>query len=79
MLRPRRLRRTPALRALVRETRLTVDDLIQPLFVVDGDGPDQPIASLPGQCRRSIPALVARPSAPRPTVPSGSATTPSVA
>jgi porphobilinogen synthase len=44
----RRLRRTPALRRLVAETRLSVDDLVAPLFVRDGvDGP-RPIASLPG-------------------------------
>ncbi|HWW54113.1 MAG TPA: porphobilinogen synthase [Acidimicrobiales bacterium] len=44
----RRLRRTPALRRLVAETRLGVDDLVAPLFVREGiDGP-QPIASLPG-------------------------------
>ncbi|MEM7141553.1 MAG: porphobilinogen synthase [Actinomycetota bacterium] len=45
----RRLRRTPALRRMVSETRLHPDDLIAPLFVREGiDGP-QPIASLPGQ------------------------------
>ena len=44
----RRLRRTPALRRLVAETRLGVDDLVAPLFVREGiDGP-QPITSLPG-------------------------------
>ena len=46
--RPRRLRRTGALRALVRETRLDVDDLIQPLFVVHGREVRRPSASLPG-------------------------------
>ena len=46
--RPRRLRRTPALRRLVAEARLGVDDLVAPLFVREGiDGP-APIASLPG-------------------------------
>jgi porphobilinogen synthase len=44
----RRLRRTPALRRLVAETRLSVDDVVAPLFVREGiDGP-APIASLPG-------------------------------
>jgi porphobilinogen synthase len=44
----RRLRRTPALRRLVAEHRVTVDDLIAPLFVKEGiDGPEQ-IASMPG-------------------------------
>jgi len=44
----RRLRRTPALRRLVAETRVTVDDLVAPLFVRDGITEPQPIASLPG-------------------------------
>ena len=44
----RRLRRTPALRRLVAETRLGVDDLIAPLFVHEGIDAPQPIASLPG-------------------------------
>jgi porphobilinogen synthase len=44
----RRLRRTPALRRLVAETRLSVDGLVAPLFVKEGiDGPE-PIASMPG-------------------------------
>ena len=46
--RPRRLRRTPAFRRLVAETRLGVDDLIAPLFVREGIDAPQPIASLPG-------------------------------
>ena len=44
----RRLRRTPALRRLVAETRVTVDDLVAPLFVREGIDEPQPIASLPG-------------------------------
>jgi porphobilinogen synthase len=44
----RRLRRTPALRRLVAETRLGVDDLVAPLFVREGIAEPQPIASLPG-------------------------------
>ncbi len=44
----RRLRRTPALRRLVAETRLSVDDLIAPLFVREGLDEPRPIASLPG-------------------------------
>ncbi len=44
----RRLRRTPALRRLVAETRLGVDDLVAPLFVREGIDQPQPIASLPG-------------------------------
>jgi len=44
----RRLRRTPALRRLVAETRLSVDDLVAPLFVREGIDAPQPISSLPG-------------------------------
>jgi porphobilinogen synthase len=44
----RRLRRTPAMRRLVAETRLTVDDLVAPLFVREGIDDPRPIASLPG-------------------------------
>ena len=46
--RPRRLRRTPALRRLVAETQLQVDDLVAPLFVREGIDEPQPIPSLPG-------------------------------
>jgi porphobilinogen synthase len=52
-LRPRRLRRTPALRALVRETRLHPSMLVAPLFVRPGSGIREPIASMPGQARLS--------------------------
>ena len=50
----RRLRRTPALRALVREQRLSTDDLIWPVFLCDGEGVTQEIASMPGVIRRSV-------------------------
>ena len=46
--RPRRLRRTPALRRLVAETRLGVDDLVAPLFVKEGISEPQPVVSMPG-------------------------------
>jgi porphobilinogen synthase len=46
--RPRRLRRTPALRALVRETRLHPSMLVAPLFVRPGSGVREPVASMPG-------------------------------
>jgi porphobilinogen synthase len=51
--RTRRLRASPALRALVRETRLHPAMLVAPLFVVPGDGRREPIASMPGQSRLS--------------------------
>lgn len=47
--RMRRLRRTPALRALVRETQLSLSDLIMPIFVVPGSNVRKEISSLPGQ------------------------------
>ncbi len=52
-IRPRRLRRTPALRALVRETRLYPAMLVAPLFVRPGAGVHEPIASMPGVARLS--------------------------
>jgi porphobilinogen synthase len=51
--RPRRLRRSPALRALVRETRLHPSMLVAPLFVCPGDGVREPIGSMPGVERLS--------------------------
>jgi len=55
--RPRRLRKNDAVRALVRETSVQVTDLIQPLFVIDGEGPPEPIGSMPGQFRHTISGL----------------------
>ena len=57
--RPRRNRQNAAIRALVREVRLHSDDLIQPIFVKDGTGQAEPIASLPGISRLPIKALIA--------------------
>jgi len=57
--RPRRWRRTSALRDLVRETTLAPDDLVQPLFVVEGRGERVPIASMPGVDQLSVEALAA--------------------
>lgn len=57
--RPRRLRQSAALRAMVCETRLSVDDLIWPVFVRDGVGEIEPITSMPGVNRLSIDQLVA--------------------
>lgn len=52
--RPRRLRTTPAMRALVRETTLQTEDLVYPLFIVPGEGVREPIESLPGQYHLSV-------------------------
>jgi len=50
----RRLRRTAALRSLVRQTRLAAGQLVMPLFVVSGRNRVEPIASLPGHARLSV-------------------------
>jgi porphobilinogen synthase len=55
--RPRRLRRTPALRELVRETDVRPSDLIAPLFVKQSIDEPAPIASLPGQAQHTIESL----------------------
>lgn len=54
----RRLRQTPVLRNLVRETILTRDDLIMPLFVCPGTGVNNPISSMPGNSQLSVDLLV---------------------
>ena len=59
MKRPRRLRRTPALRDLVAETDLGVADLVAPLFVREGITEPVPIAALPGVVQHSRASLVA--------------------
>ncbi len=56
--RPRRLRRSAALRALVAETSVTADDLVAPLFVVDGRPEPEEIASMPGVFRFCVADLV---------------------
>jgi porphobilinogen synthase len=54
----RRLRRTGTLRRMVRETRLSRDDLVLPLFVTEGRGLREPVASMPGVLRFSVDTLV---------------------
>lgn len=56
--RMRRNRYEPAMRRLVRETRLSVDDLIQPLFVKEGLDEPEPIDTMPGQYQHTIDSLV---------------------
>ena len=55
--RPRRLRRTAALRRLVAETALRVDDLVAPLFVRQGIDEPQPVPSLPGVVQHTVASL----------------------
>ncbi len=59
--RMRRLRRTPALRRLVPETRLSVDDLVAPLFVREGIEAPRPVASLAGVVGHPAPTTEAVP------------------
>jgi porphobilinogen synthase len=58
--RPRRLRRSGVIRGLVRETRLTPDRLVLPLFAVDGSNRSEPIQAIPGHARLSADLLVKR-------------------
>jgi porphobilinogen synthase len=55
--RPRRLRSRPALRRLVRETRIAAEDLIYPLFVRDAIAEPQPIGSMPGHYQHTLESL----------------------
>ena len=50
----RRIRKSPAMRALARQNTLTVDDLIWPVFVMDGKDDETPVASMPGVVRRTV-------------------------
>jgi porphobilinogen synthase len=58
LYRPRRLRESPLLRSMVRETALRADDFVYPLFAVHGRGVREPIGSMPGQYRLSIDELL---------------------
>ena len=57
--RPRRTRRTAALRDFVRETSLSVSDFIHPLFIVEGSGVRKPIETMPGHAQLSVDQLAA--------------------
>ncbi|MBW1697894.1 MAG: porphobilinogen synthase [Deltaproteobacteria bacterium] len=56
--RPRRLRQSESLRRMIRETTLAADDLILPLFVIEGKGVKNPIPSMPGHYQLSIDNLI---------------------
>ncbi|AKE62691.1 Porphobilinogen synthase [Microcystis aeruginosa NIES-2549] len=58
LIRPRRLRYTPAIRRLVRETELTVNDLIYPLFIMEGENQKVAISSMPDCYRYSLDLLL---------------------
>jgi porphobilinogen synthase len=55
--RPRRMRRTPALRSMIRETELAPHHLIAPLFVKEGIAEPAPVASMPGQFQHTVESL----------------------
>ncbi len=55
--RPRRNRKSSAIRSLVEETKLTMDDFIYPMFVVEGENKQIEVASMPGQYRWSLDKL----------------------
>src|SRR6476469_7923970 len=61
--RPRRLRRTAALRSMVRETRLSPDNFLYPLFAVPGEGTRKEVSSMPGVYQLSVDELVKEASA----------------
>src|SRR5712671_7538978 len=63
--RPRRLRRTEAIRSLVRETKLTPDCFILPLFVCEGRGVRREISSMPGVYNLSVDEAVKEAAAAR--------------
>ncbi len=56
--RPRRVRRTDALRRMVQETQLTVNDLIYPLFVMEGENQKVEVSSMPGSYRYTLDLLL---------------------
>ncbi len=56
--RPRRMRKSENLRRMVRETKLSVDDFVYPLFAVTGKGVKKPIGSMPGNYQMSVDHLV---------------------
>lgn len=56
--RPRRLRRTENLRRLIREARLSADNLIAPYFVLEGKNKKEPIGAMPGAYRFSVDNLI---------------------
>jgi porphobilinogen synthase len=56
--RPRRVRRTDALRRMIQETQLTVNDLIYPLFVMEGENQKVEVPSMPGSYRYTLDLLL---------------------
>ena len=58
LFRPRRLRKTAAMRSLIRETTLSTDDFIAPLFAIPGKNKKKEISSMPGQYQMSVEEIV---------------------
>src|SRR5919109_3524283 len=63
--RPRRLRRSAAIRALVRETRLSPENFLYPLFVCPGEGQRREVAAMPGVFQLSIDEVIKEAAAAR--------------
>ena len=57
LIRPRRLRQSPALRRMMRETTIDAGDLIAPLFIAEGRAIERTIGSMPGHAQRSVDRL----------------------
>jgi len=66
--RPRRLRNSESIRRMVRETILSPDDFIYPLFVTFGKGVKKPISSMPGCYQESVDEVVKTAKMPIPSV-----------
>ncbi len=56
--RPRRNRKSAAVRDLVRETELSVRDLVYPVFIMEGENKEEPIPSMPGMTRKTVDVLL---------------------
>ncbi len=56
--RPRRNRKSATVRNLVRETELSVKDLVYPVFIMEGSGKEEPIPSMPGMTRKTVDVLL---------------------
>ena len=69
--RPRRMRRSEGLRRMIRETRLSVDNLVYPLFICPGREVRRPISTMPGQSQVLVDqAVIEAKECSRPVVPS---------
>ena len=56
--RPRRNRKSATVRALVRETEISVKDFVYPVFIMEGENKEEPIPSMPGMTRKTVDVLL---------------------